>query len=298
MPDKDAQNPEIVPTGAALGARLPGVDLSNPPMALLADALYRFRVLIFPEQDLTPDGLVAFARHWGDLYYETYDRLLLDGHPAIMRVGNTGPALEEEAFRNGASFWHTDRAYAPDCNAVTMLYCIEAPAAGGETWFADTIAAYARLDDERKDRIDGLTACHWYGAGDREDWELGVHPMEDGQAGRLPDAGRHPVARPHSVSGERALHAISGSIIEVEGLDEAEWKPLVRDLKRHAIENRFQYRHRYRPGDLVLWDNTATLHYAPPIGPAVDGESRRLLYRVIATGLPWAVRHGAKDRAS
>jgi len=280
----------IVPSESPLGARVFDANLANPPMAELAEALYRHRVLIFPEQDLKPDELVRFAGNWGDIYNETYDRLLLDGYPAIMRVGNVGPALEEEAFRNGASFWHTDRAYAPDCNAVTMLYCIEAPTAGGETWFVDTVAAYAALDDEVKERIAGLTARHWYGAGDREDWELGVHPMEEGQAERLPDAGRHPLARAHSVTGERALHAIAGSIIGVDGMSEPEWKPLLRDLKCHAIREQFQYRHRYAPGDLVLWDNTSTLHYAPPIGPAVDAASRRLLYRVIAAGLPGIAR--------
>lgn len=281
---------QIIPTEAILGARVPGVDLANPPMARLTDALYRHRVIIFPEQDISPDALVRFAAHWGDIYYETYDRLLLDGHPAIMRVGNVGPALEEEAFRNGASFWHTDRAYAADCNAVTMLHCIEAPAEGGETWFTDTVAAYNALDAGMKDRIAGLTARHWYGAGDREDWELGVHPMEAGQAERLPNAGRHPVARTHSITGEKTLQAIAGSIIDVEGAEETEWKPLIRDLKRHAIQERFQYRHRYQPGDLVLWDNTATLHYAPPVGPAVDETSRRLMYRVVATGLPPILR--------
>ncbi len=281
---------QIIPLEAPLGARILGVDFTDPPMEQLTEALYRHRVLIFPECNLSPDALVRFAENWGEIYYETYDRLLLDGHPAIMRVGNVGPALEEEAFRNGASFWHADRAYAADCNAVTMLQCIEAPAEGGETWFTDTVAAYDELDDATKQRIALLIARHWYGAGAREDWELGVHPMEDGQAERLPKAGRHPVVRPHSVTGEKALHAIAGSIINVDGLDEADWKPLLRDIKRHAIQERFLYRHRYSPGDLVLWDNTATLHYAPPIGPAVDEASRRLMYRVVATGLPWTLR--------
>lgn len=285
---------QITPLNAPLGARVSDLDFDSPPMAQLADALYQHRVLIFDGCNLSPDELIGFARNWGDIYYETYDRLLLDGHPEIMRVGNIGRALEEEAFRNGASFWHTDRAYAPDCNAVTMLQCIEAPAEGGETLFVDTIAAYETLDAGMKDRIVKLKAHHWYGAGDREDWELGVHPMEEGQADRLPDAGLHPVARPHSVLGTRSLQAIAGSIIDVDGMEEADWKPLIRELKRHAIREECQYRHRYQPGDLVLWDNTATLHYANPIGPATDAASHRLLYRVVATGLPWVMREQRK----
>lgn len=281
---------QILPTESLLGARVLDIDLAHPPMEQLAELLYRHRVLILSGHDLTPDSLVSFAEHWGDIYYETYDRLLLDGHPAIMRVGNAGPALEQESFRNGASFWHADRAYAADCDAVTMLHCIETPNQGGDTWFTDTVAAYDALDDNMKQRIEALVARHWYGAGEREDWELAVHPMEEGQAARLPDAGCHPLSRAHSVTGERALHAIAGSIIGIEGMDGADWKPLVRDLKRHTIQERFQYRHRYRQGDLVLWDNTMTLHYAPPIGPAVNTGSRRLMYRVIATGLPRILR--------
>lgn len=288
---------QITSLDAPLGARVSEVDFARPPMEKLVEALYRHRVLIFDGSGLSPDGLVRFAGNWGDIYYETYDRLLLDGHPEIMRVGNIGPALEEESFRNGASFWHTDRAYAPDCNAVTMLQCIEVPADGGETLFVDTIAAYETLGDDIKERIAGLNARHWYGAGDREDWELEVHPMDAGQADRLPDASPHPVARPHSVLGVCSLQGIAGSIVDVDGMEADVWKPLIRDLKRHAIREECQYRHSYQPGDLVLWDNTATLHYACPIGPATDETSRRLLYRVVATGLPRILRPEQK-RAS
>jgi len=245
---------------------------------------------VFRGQELDFDAYERFAAHWGDLYLETYDNMTEPGHPAIMAVGNVGGPLETPEFRNGAAFWHTDRAYAPDPNAVTMLLCKFAPAESGETLFVDLAAAYRALDSATKLEIEGLVAAHRYGAGEREDWEFGVHPMSDDQAKALPPPGRHRIARPHSVTGETILYAPAGSWTEVEGLSHGEASALMRRLKLHAIDERFVYRHRYRPGDLVLWDNTATMHCAAPIGPATDPSNRRLLHRIVATGLPALAR--------
>ncbi len=302
LPDTD-QDFAVEPLDAPLGARVTGLDLTDlcipgPPAAArqrrLVDALYRHHVLIFPAQDLDPDAFTGFGALWGEPYIETYETLQLPGHPAIMQVGNVGPALAGEAFRNGASFWHTDRAYAADCDAITMLLCKAAPAEGGETLFANTQAAYEALPEADRAEIEGLVAAHWYGAGAREDWELGVHPMTPEQAARLPPPGRHALARRHSVTGRKGLFAAAGSAIGVtrdgEDLDPDEAGALLRRLKLHAIQERFVMRHRYSPGDLVLWDNTATLHYANPVGPPTDAASRRLLYRIVATGLPPVLR--------
>lgn len=284
----------IEPLKAALGARVLGLDPGQPPNRTeqreLFQALYSHHLLIFDAGQLSPAALVRFASLWGKPYIETYDNMQLEGHPAIMQVGNVGPVLEQEAFRNGAAFWHTDRAYAADCNAVTMLHCLMAPAEGGETHFANLQAAYDALEPDEKSRLQDLFALHRYGAGGREDWEMSVHPMSADQAGQLPPPGRHPLARAHSVTGRTGLYAISGSGIAVQrgtdALPREEGENLLRALKLHAIEERFVYRHRYQPGDLVLWDNTATLHYATPVGPPRDSASSRLLYRVVAMGLP------------
>ncbi|MEX1107940.1 MAG: TauD/TfdA family dioxygenase [Dongiaceae bacterium] len=255
--------------------------------AALYDALYRHRVLLFREQRLTPAQLETFGRLWGEPFLEPYDNLVLPQHPAIMQVGNVGKALEPEEYRNGAAFWHTDRGYAADPNAVTILYCIEAPASGGATLIADLVQAYAALDDAARREIDGLHAFHSYGGGDdREEWEHGVHPMSPEQAALLPPPGRHPVARRHSVTGETGLYAIAGSAVDMDPPPNGPWQALLRRLKLHAIEPRFVHRHAWHPGDIALWDNTATLHCAEAIGAATDASTRRLLYRIVATGLP------------
>jgi taurine dioxygenase len=286
----------IAPMEGPLGARVTGIDLARPlacdTMVALARALYEHRLLAFPGQDLGMAAYEAFARNWGEPYVETYDNMAVPGHPAIMEVGNVGGVLATEAFRNGAAFWHTDRAYAPECDAVTMLYCIHAPAEGGETRFCDLVAAYDALDGATKGEIADLHAFHRYGGGDREEWEFAVHPMSEEQARQLPPPGRHPLARAHSVTGRVGLYAPAGSWIEVEGLDHDAAAALMRRLKLHAIQDRFVTSYRWRPGDLVLWDNTSTLHAAAPIGPAVDDRTRRLLRRIVALGLPAVVRDG------
>ena len=257
----------------AFGARVTGIDLGKPiereALDRLIEAFYSVKLMVFPGQKLSKDAYQAFARQWGEPYIETYDNMTVPGHPAIMEVGNTGGVLETEAYRNGAAFWHTDRAYAPDCNAITMLYCIHAPASGGETHFADLVAAYDALDDETKERIKDVVATHRYGGGDREDWEFEVHPMVPGQEETLP-IGRQPLVRRHDVTGKRGLYSVAGTWHEVEGLDHEAARALMRSLKLHAIDPRFTTTHRYTPGDLVMWDNTQTLHAASPIGAAVE----------------------------
>lgn len=283
--------------GPGFVAEIVGVDCGRPPaMAPLCEALYRHRVLLFRDQTLDPPAYERFGRLWGEPFLEPYDNLTLPDHPAIMQVGNVGRALEPEEFRNGAAFWHTDRAYSADPNAVTMLYCLEAPSAGGATLFADLVQAYAMLDDATRAEIAGLRAAHRYGGdGSREPWEHGVHPMSAEQAASLPPPGRHPVARRHSVTGETGLYAIAGSAIDVEGLPDAQWHALLRRLKLHAIGDSFVYRHVWRSGDLVLWDNTATLHCAEPVGAAAGPGTRRLMHRIVATGLPPGVARMAGD---
>ena len=286
--------PQIDDTDGPLGAIVSGIDIldgiDDDNMRLLTDALYRRRLLVLRDQALDFAAYEAFGTKWGELFLEPYTNMAIPGHPGIISVGNTGGLLETAEFRNGAAFWHTDRAYAPDCNAVTMLFCQHAPATGGETMFTDLVAAYADLDASTRDEIDGLICAHRYGGGEKEDWEFAVHPMSDEQAKELPPPGRHPIARPHSVTGEMVLYAPAGSWIEVEGLDRPRTSDLMRRLKLHAIDERYVYRHTYRTGDLVLWDNTATMHCAAPIGPADDPSERRLLHRIVAMGLPHVLR--------
>lgn len=280
---------DIKSLDGALGAEVLGLDLNNPlgdaDLQELTRAYFEHKLLIIRNQDLTMEAYEAFAKNWGEPYIETYENMALPGHPAIMEVGNVGGVLETADYRNGAAFWHTDRAYAQDCNATTMLLCIHAPVEGGQTHFCNLVAAYEALDDKTRTRIKDVHATHRYGGGERDAWEHDVHPMVEGQAEKLPIA-RHPLVRRHSVTGKPGLYSVAGTWHEVEEHTREEASALMRTLKHHATKPEFVVSHQYRKGDLVFWDNTQTLHAAEPIGPAVDESTKRLLRRIVLTGLP------------
>ena len=145
----------------------------------------------------------------------------------------------------------------------------------------DMQAAYEALDEATRRKIDPLVAVHRYSGTGRssaagEEWEHPLQPVTEETADRLPPPARRPLARAHSVTGRKGLYSPAGSIVAVEGMEREEAHRLVRRLKIHAILPEFRYAHRYRPGDLLMWDNTATIHFARPIGLHDGGRNRRL----------------------
>jgi len=287
---------DIRPLDAPLGAEIGGLDLSERPadetVRSLVAALHEHGLLVFHGQRLTPREFEAFGRLWGALLAPLIEAIKVPDADFVNMVGNAGPVLETDAYRNGAAFWHTDRTYVADPNGVTLLHGIEAPESGGATMLSSMTAAYDALDDGTKQEIAGRHALHRFGAGERDDWEFAVHPMTPEEEARMPPPAWHLLARPHDVTGRTALYAPAGSWIGVEGCDHSEARALMRRLKAHATRERFVYRHRWRPGDVILWDNTQTLHAAEPIAAPTGRHDRRLLHRIVATGLPQRWRTG------
>jgi len=289
----------LTPLSGAFGMEVGGIDVARPvasdTMAALADAFVAHRLLLLRDQHPTPEAFAAFARLWGDPRVgDAPSPLDVPGIPGMGMVGNSGDLLSRDEYRNGASFWHTDCAAEPDPDAATMLHCLQAPATGGQTVVADMQAAYEALDDTTKSEIEPLMARHCYSGtrdiiGGAEDWEYPVHKMSDDTIANLPPLVARPLARPHSVSGKRALYSPAGSITEVEGLEPAAAHDLVRRLKLHAIDPPFCYAHQHRPGDILIWDNSSTMHIAKPVDAPTSDADNRLLYRMVLKGLPFAL---------
>jgi taurine dioxygenase len=285
---------------APFGVEAHGVDVAGGVNAgnlrALAEALVEHKIVLLRGQTPTPEAYRTFAASWGPPRIDGFTASNLAGFDDIGRVGNTGGVLEQEAYRSGAGFWHTDCAAEPEPNATTMLYCILAPRSGGETVIADLQAAYEALDDETRQRIDPLMSRHVYSGtqpllGGREDWEHELHPFNEESRALIPQGSHRPLVWRHPVSGRKGLYAPAGSMVSIDGMDDGEAHALVRRLKLHAIEDRFCYRHSYRPGDILMWDNTATMHCAGEVGPAVTEADRRLLYRICPLGLPLPLSH-------
>jgi taurine dioxygenase len=173
--------------------------------------------------------------------------------------------------------WHSDDSYKAVPCSLTMLYGLEVPESGGDTQFTNMYSAYDDLSPEMKQRIAGLEVVHQY---DSPRKGTAVATLRAGEPPQLPDV-MHPLVRRHPETGRRALYMNPNRMSHVVGLERAESDRLLDELIRHAIEPRYQYRHKWRRGDIVIWDNRCTMHKANADYPA---GARRLMHRIIVEG--------------
>ncbi len=267
-----------------------GVDESA--LKILAQALVTHKLLIIRDQSLSTDQYANFGRMWtGKTRVDSFTEMHVPGYDDINIVGNVGEIFKDDGYRNGAAFWHTDCAAEVDPNAITMLYCVHAPEKEGETVFADMAAAYQELDALTKSQIENLEAWHCYAGakpvlGGREPWEFALTPVTEETSANFPDPVKRPVVRKHTLSNTPCLYAPAGSAFAIEGMAEDDAFQLMLKLKHHATSPQFCYQHRYQPGDVVMWDNTSTLHLAKPTNAATGDHDRRLMHRMSPLGLP------------
>ena len=274
----------VVPFESALGAVIEGLDLSQPiaddVFAMLRAAYAEHSVLVFRDQRLEPDAQIRFSKGFGTLAVHVVAKYLLPGHPEIFRVSN----IVENGQRIGGSgeFWHTDLSYVAEPSRGSLLYAVEVPTAPdgtvlGDTQFASTAAAYEALAPDMRERLVGLVGIHRFGdiyaqVGKTRD---GTTALTAEQKARTPDV-THPVVIRHPVSGRRSLFVNQGFTIGIVGMPEDESGPLLQTLFAHMTQPRFLYTHRWQLGDLVMWDNWATIHRA--MG-GYTAEQRRLMHR-------------------
>jgi len=276
------------------GAEIHGLNLSRPlsavVLAALAQAYLQHKVLLLRDQNLTLEAYTDFARAWGAPRNDAFTEQNVAGFHDLSRLGNTGGLLEQERYRNGSCFWHTDCAAEEQADATTMLYCERAPRSGGETFVADLQAAYTGLKPKMRHRVRLLHAHYSYpgtrpSLDGREPDEIADVEYAEDTLAQLPSVKVRPLVRRHTSTGRKGLYCPAGSIVAIEGLEPEGSAKLLRALKRHATSDKFIYRHRYQPGDLLLWDNAATLHRAGFVGPVGEVGERRI-YRIVSSGLP------------
>ena len=269
------------------GIAVDGLDLrddaSPTTMGALVDLLYRHRVLVIRDQMLTKDEFLRFGRHWGRPHPHVLDHKRMPGYPEMMELGNTKPRAPND---KPAVFWHTDQSYEAEPAACTMLYSVMAPEIGGETKFCDMVAAYEALDAAAKAEIAPLQALHFYGAASGQDGENKASAMISESQRKAAPPVPHPIVRPHPVTGEKALYAVAGTPFEVVGLAPEAGQALLARLKAHATSDRFVHFHKYRVGDIAIWDTSATMHSATPLAPATGPKDSRLLWRITCKGVP------------
>ena len=251
---------KISKASAAVGAIVEDVDvtaLSDDQFAQLRDAIRDHGALFFRDQTLSPTEHIAFAKRWGAIDLNRFFKRR-EGYPEIAEV-----LKEADQQLNIGGGWHTDHSYDVAPAMGSILYALEIPPSGGDTLFAGMAAAYAALDDATKVRIDGLKALHGnahvFGEGSEYRKAIGDRYTNADQAGQT---AIHPVVLTHPESGVKGLYVNPGFTLEIVDLEPEAGRALLEQLYAHIQQDRFHYRHRWREGDLAMWDNRSTWHYA------------------------------------
>ena len=238
-------------------------------------------LVVIRAQNLSAQQFHAFAQRLGQPQPHVINQF---HHPQIADILILSNVLKDgqpTGLQDAGTYFHTDYSYLAQPARCTTLYSIQVPERGGQrfgaTLFADQQAAYEALSDDMKARIDPLIGRHHYG--NREDLDRSSRTvasvLTQEQEEKMQWV-RHRIARPHPLTGRKALYAVSGSSFGIEGMPEQEAFELLDELKRHATQPRFQYALTYGVGDVVVWDNAALLHSATLIDPALP----RTLWRV------------------
>lgn len=263
------------------GLEVVGEDLSQPmPEASfgeIEEAFFAGQVLVFRAQKLTARQFLAFARRFGPPEPHVIDQFHHPEFADILILSNRRKDGQPMGLQDAGTYFHTDYSYLEVPARATLLYSLEVPKLGGDTLFADQYTAYEDLPQATKARIDGLVGLHHYGNRDNLDQcSRTVASVLTGDQERKMDWVRHRIARPHPVTGRKALYSVSGSSFGIEGMAEDAAVDLLDELKRHSTQEKYQLRLNYGVGDLVIWDNASLLHSATLIG--IDDP--RTLWRV------------------
>lgn len=269
---------EITPLSDTVGAEVRGVDLTAPlplqTLAQLREIWLGAGVLVLPDQHLSSDAFLAFARSLGEVSEYPFLRGLA-GFPEITEVVK----LPHERVNFGG-VWHSDTTYLARPPTATLLLARETPPTGGDTLFASQAAAYEALSDSMKQRLLGLRAVNSSAKAEvsltREDRLRDAARSEAAQAFEA----IHPVVRTHPETGRRALFVNPAHTVRFDGMTEAESTPQLSQLFEHQIRPQFTCRVRWRPGTLAIWDNRQVLHF-----PINDYHGhRRVMHRITLAG--------------
>ena len=267
--------------GGHMAAAVSGLDLNRLPdpatQAALIDTLHANLVLCIRDQKLAPTAFRDAMAHFGiPMLRKQLERTAECAEVNIISSEDRDTLGDGRKIVNGAN-WHTDDSFMREPCSLTMLYGVVVPSRGGDTQFTNMYAAYEDLPAETKARIDPLKVVHKYHSS-RKLTYVSTRPAEEMAA--MPEA-THPLVRTHPETHRKSLYLNPNRMEYVVGLERAESDRLLDELISHATQMKYQYRHAWRLGDIVIWDNRCTMHKANADYP--EGE-RRLMHRVIVAG--------------
>ena len=283
----------VNPAPGPIGTEILGVDLSrdleDDTFARIRSALNERSVIAFRGQKLHPQRQVDFTRRLGELKATPLlDDYALPGYPDVMRVSNIIENGRHIGNPDAGVFWHSDGAYQKIPAMYSLLYAVEVPNKDGRTYgdtlWASTAAAYDALPDAKKQALSKLTAVHSLSHQYEKKKSAGVLRREamtsDEQQKVVPEV-RHPLIRTHPYTGRKCIYVNEGHTVRIDGMPPEESRALLEELFAFCVRPEFVYRHQWRVGDFVVWDNCPTMHKA-----SFDYELplRRLMHRTTVEG--------------
>lgn len=275
---------DVQKIAGAGGAEVRGVDLSQDlsqeVLAEIRAALLDNLVIVFRDQDLTPERQLAFARRWGEIHLHPFMQGMPD-HPEILAI-----IKRPTDKKNFGGSWHTDQMFSPSPAMGTMLYAKQVPSAGGDTMFTNQYLAYESLSDGMKAVANKLrTVCvgdnfkQADGKSRKDRYSDTMADMKVKDPGNVQTTSIHPLVRTHPETGRKALY-IGGHVQHFDGMTDEESQPLIDFFMKHSVRPEFTVRVRWQNGTLTFWDNRCTQHFAVNDYPA----ETRIMHRITICG--------------
>jgi taurine dioxygenase len=243
------------------GAEILDLDASKASpeeLEAVVQTFHRHGAIVLRDQTMQPADLLRLISQFGEPEGHTLKEFTLPGFPNIYTLSNREVDGKPIGAHNDGIGWHTDYSYKALPVMCTMLYAVEVPPEGSDTLLADQVAAYDALSEEKQKELDALKLHHSY-----------VHFMATRQFGsrvlseelqRLNPDVIHPLIRRHPADGRKALWVSTGTVIEVVGMPNPKGLQLIEELVEWVTQEQFVYRHKWRAGDILVWDNRCTLH--------------------------------------
>ena len=262
----------VTPSGDVLGARIEGLDLSQPvseeDYSAVVDALGTHGMICIPDQHIEAGQLKAFAEKFGTLEINVANSFMDDEHPEVMILSNIKKDGKPIGLSDAGQDWHTDMSYSKDIAFANVLYGLEIPVRDGTplgcTEFANMHKAYEDLPEDLKTKLKGRTATHDF----NKFWEKMRRekgstrpPLSPEQRAKKPPVSQ-PIFLEHPITKRTVLYANPGYTVQIDGMDKAESDEILAFLFKHQLQDKYRFKHMWKQYDVIMWDNIGTLHNA------------------------------------
>lgn len=279
--DRAVRDCEITLLSSHTGAEVRGIDLRRPIDGVIREHLNRafvdHAVLVIRDQNLSAPEFLQAMQMFGDIFPQHNPRFQVPECPMIHYISNQDRYEDGTVYIPGEGY-HTDHSNDAEPPKATVLHAVKLPESGGDTQFINMCEAYAALPERTKKRLDGLKARHVYQSRHSRRKLMSL-PEEKRKV--VAEFVIHPLVRTHPESRRKALYINPIRIEEIVGMADSEALPLLDELLEHSTQLKFEYRHKWQSGDVVMWDNRCLMHKANGDYPV---DQVRYLYRLMLKG--------------